>query len=508
MIQAVERNAAGVFRVPELVCSHIAGRTVPAQDNSRRLPVIYPATGEVVSELQQAEAEEVDAAVSAARDSFRAGVWRAMPVAERQRILRRIQGLVRDHAAELAFLECLAAGLPMAHLQRRQVPRAAGNFGFFADTIGQMAGESFEQEQGYLTVVTRQAAGVAALLAPWNAPLALASMQLASCLAFGNSCVLKPAEQTPLAIGRLVLLMEEAGLPPGVVNVVNGAGPVTGAELVAHPGIDRIAFTGGGVTAKHIMRAAAENLTPVHMELGGKSANIVFEDAELERAIDGSLLNIFSNNGQICIAGSRILVQRGIAEAFIDAFVRRARNIRVGDPMDPASEMGPLAFQSHYQAVLDHISRALADGAELLAGGHAIDALAPGYFLAPTVLRTASNDLPICQQEVFGPVVTIQEFDSEEEAFALANDSSFGLVSYVWTESLQRSLKAQQQIDAGTVWVNTPMMRDLRAPFGGFKQSGIGRDGPRQSAEFFTEEKATIVGRENSAVLRMGMADS
>jgi acyl-CoA reductase-like NAD-dependent aldehyde dehydrogenase len=329
-------------------------------------------------------------------------------------------------------------------------------------------------------------------------------MQLASSLAFGNTCVIKPSEYTPLSILRMVSLLEEAGLPAGTIGVVNGSGGVTGAALASSSDIDRIAFTGGGATARQVMAAASEHLTPVHFELGGKSANIVFDDANFERAVDGSLVNIFSNSGQICIAGSRILVQRGIAERFITAFVARTRSLTIGDPLDPTTEVGPMAFKAHQQRVLDHIARATNEGATLLCGGEAPANLSSGYFIAPTVFQVESNDLALCQEEVFGPVVSIQIFDDADEALALANDSRFGLVGYCWTNSLARAQAFQKQVDAGTLWINTPLARDLRAPFGGFKESGIGRDGPRQAADFFTEEKATISALGNPPIRKLG----
>jgi acyl-CoA reductase-like NAD-dependent aldehyde dehydrogenase len=353
--------------------------------------------------------------------------------------------------------------------------------------------------------VTREPAGVAALVAPWNAPLALASMQIASCIAFGNTCISKPSEYTPLAVGRMVELLREAGLPDGVVNQVNGRGAVTGQALVSHPGIDRIAFTGGTATARAIMQSASTHLTPVHMELGGKSANIVFDDADLDRAVDGSLINIFSNNGQMCIAGSRVLVQRGIAERFIDQFESRTAKIRVGDPMDPATEVGPLAYEGHMEKVLSYVEIARSEGAEILRGGNRREDLGPGYFVEPAVVLVEDNGLRICQEEVFGPLASIQVFDEPEEAIGIANDSDFGLVGYAWTENLQLALKLQDSIRVGTVWINTPLARDLRAPFGGMKNSGIGRDGPRQCAGFFTEEKATIVPRTPPPMRKMGM---
>lgn len=494
------------FDVPVRVTSRINGVLVPAGEG-HLLPIIYPATNEQVSELQEADAAEVGRAVAAARAAFDNGPWPKMSVPERQAILRKAQQLIAQHQEELAYLECLAAGLPMKHLQIRQVPRAAENFGFFAEYIGQMAGESFEQLPGYLTVVTRQPAGVAALIAPWNAPLALSTMQIASCISFGNTCVLKPSEYTPLAIGRMVELLEEAGIPPGVVNIVNGRGHITGDALVGHPDINRIAFTGGTPTARMIMAKAAQNLTPVHFELGGKSANVVFADADFEQAIDGSLINIFSNNGQICIGGSRILVQREIAERFIEAFVARTNNLLIGDPMDPASEIGPLAFKAHFDRVVSFADWATENGLKVLAGGEAVADCA-GNFFRPTVVQVDDNSSRLCQEEIFGPFTTIQIFDTEEEALAIANDSDFGLVAYLWTENLGRVMKFQQGIEAGTLWVNTPLARDLRAPFGGVKDSGIGRDGPRQCAEFYTEEKATIVAKGKVPLRKIGVKNN
>jgi acyl-CoA reductase-like NAD-dependent aldehyde dehydrogenase len=490
--------------LPDIITGHIDGISVAIQAGATLLPVYFPGTGEQIAELQEDGADQVSQALASARHSFAAGVWAGQSTAERQRVLREGARLIRAHADELALIECLCAGLPASHLASRQVPRAADNLDFFADYIGVMAGESFEQLAGYRTVVTRQPAGVAALFAPWNAPLALSSMQIASSIAFGNSAVLKPSEFTPLSVLRLVQLLEEAGLPKGVVNVVNGRGAVTGAALAASAEVDRIAFTGGGATARQVMAAASQHLTPVHFELGGKSANIVFADADLERALDGSLVNIFSNSGQICIAGSRILVQREIADTFIEQFVARTQSLRVGDPLNPDTEVGPMAFSAHRDRVLQHIEKAISEGAELLCGGHALPDLGEGYFISPTVFRVDSNQLSLCQEEVFGPVVSIQVFDDDDEAFALANESRFGLVGYCWTGSLTRAQAFQERVEAGTLWINTPLARDLRAPFGGFKESGIGRDGPRQAAEFFTEEKATISALGKPPIRKMG----
>ncbi|MCH1490985.1 MAG: aldehyde dehydrogenase family protein, partial [Luminiphilus sp.] len=315
------------------------------------------------------------------------------------------------------------------------------------------------------------------------------------------------SEFTPLSILRLVAILESAGVPPGVINIVNGRGAVTGASLAGSDHVARIAFTGGGHTAQQVMAAAANNLTPVHFELGGKSANIVFDDADFDRALDGSLVNIFSNSGQICIAGSRVLVHQDIASRFIPAFVERARQLQVGNPLDPQTEVGPMAFAAHQQRVLAAIKSAEASGAQKLCGDQDVSGLGDGYFVAPTVFQVSDNSLAICQEEVFGPVVTIQAFETDEQAWSIANDSRYGLVGYCWTESLGRAQAFQQRVDAGTLWINTPLARDLRAPFGGFKASGIGRDGPRQAADFFTEEKATISALGKTPIRKLGLGD-
>lgn len=508
MTALTERLAQTGLQLPELITGYQDGADLPADEGATTLPLYFPGTGEQIARLQEDDASQIAGAISAATVRFRAGDWSRAPVSERQQVFRSAARAIREQSEALGLAECLFAGLPSAHLATRQVPRAADNFDFFADYIGQMAGETFEQLPGYRTVVTRQAAGVAGLYAPWNAPLALSSMQIASCIAFGNSCVVKPSEYTPLSVLLMVKILESCGLPPGVINIVNGRGSETGAALAAAPGVDRIAFTGGGDTARRIMASAAQHLTPVHFELGGKSANIVFNDADLDRAVDGSLVNIFSNSGQICIAGSRILVQRQVADAFTEQFIARTRNLVVGDPLNPGTEVGPMAFAAHRDRVLEHIDRAIADGAQLLCGGKAMTQAGSGYFVAPTVLAVDSNDLPICQDEVFGPVVTIQTFDSDEDAWHLANASRYGLVGYCWTERLNRALAFQQRVDAGTLWINTSLARDLRAPFGGFKESGIGRDGPRQAADFFTEEKATITALEKTPLRKLGLSEN
>jgi acyl-CoA reductase-like NAD-dependent aldehyde dehydrogenase len=480
------------FAVRSRVTTFVDNAFLPSGSGTP-LPVINPATELQVSEAEEADPAGVDHAVGAARRAFAQGPWPRMEVAERQAILRRLAELIRQCARELAYLECLNTGIPMRHLALGQIPRAALNFEFFAEFIGQSAGQVYTQDARYLTLVTREPIGVAALIGPWNAPLALTSMKIAGCIAFGNCCVAKPAEQTPLAVARLMELIAEAGVPAGVVNMVCGRGAVTGEALVRHAQVDLVSFTGGTSTGRAVMAAAGAGLKPCSLELGGKSANIIFASADLERALDGALLGIFSNNGQQCLAGSRILVQRSIAQDFIDAFLARTAKLRIGDPMDPETEIGPLAFRTHLERVLSYVEVARADGARLLIGGARVAAFRRGFYMQPTAVLSPGSASRICQEEVFGPFATFVTFDDVDQAIAIANDSRFGLVSYVWSEHMPTVLSASRAIRSGVVWVNTPMVRELRAPFGGVKDSGMGREGGTSSMQFYTVEKSTTL---------------
>ncbi|MEN5147571.1 aldehyde dehydrogenase [Brevundimonas diminuta] len=472
-----------------MVTSFIDGAWI-GERGGYRLPAFYPGNGEIISELQEADAAEVDRAVRSARRAFDDPSWREMSVDARQAVLYRIADAIDAHAMELATLETLNAGIVRRDVLSRQVVRAAHNFRFFAEAISQQPGQVWQQIKDHLTFVTRHPVGVAALIAPWNSPLALASMKVASAIAFGNTCVLKPSEQTPLSLARMVEIINTI-TPPGVVNLVNGRGAVTGAALVDHPEVDLIAFTGGTETGRHIMQAAGRRLKPAAMELGGKSANIIFADADQERALDGALISIFSNNGQQCLAGSRILVQDSIFDEFVDRFVERARKIRVGDPLDDATEIGPIASARHRQHILSYVDIAKSQGATLLTGGKALDR--PGYFIEPTAVLAPSNSDRVCQEEIFGPFAAFVKFSDMEDAVRMANESQFGLVGYCWTQNIDKALRVSQAVRTGLMWVNTPMVRELRAPFGGVKDSGLGRDGAAASMAFFTEEKTTTI---------------
>lgn len=486
------------------VASFINGAVVAPRNSGHDLPVIDPATEAPVSQLREADAAEVDSAVTAARQAFDTGPWPRFGAAQRSAILEAIHDKLLAHSEELLQLEVLQTGLPISGV-RFHIARAAQNFKLFGEVSSQLAGQTYTQTPNYLTYVTREPKGVGALIAPWNAPLALASMRIATCIAFGNTCVLKPSEYTPLSMLRMVELIHEAGTPPGVVNLVNGRGAVTGVSLVSHPGIDMVGFTGGSETGRAILSAAGRNLKPCILELGGKSASIVFASADLEQALDGTLLGIYSNNGQQCLAGSRILLHRSIADRFIDAFVERTRKIKIGVPTDEKTELGPLAYRAHLERVLSFVEVAKADGAKLLTGGRRAAGFERGYYVEPTAVLAADNSARICQEEVFGPFATFVVFDTVEEAIAIANASRFGLVSYVWAQELSEAMRCSREIKAGVVWVNTPMMRELRAPFGGYKESGIGRDGATTSAEFFTEAKTTSIALGAVPMARLGI---
>lgn len=468
------------------------------------LRVVNPANEELVATIPEADAALVDEAVASARRAFEEGAWSRASVEERQNVLRACADAIDAHADAIADIECTNTGIPHSQVRGRQIVRAASNFRFFADYIGQTVGELYEQDPTYLTWIRREPVGVAALISPWNSPLALGSMKIASAIAFGNSCILKPAEQNPLGITMLVEALQEAGLPKGVVNLLNGRGATTGDRLVTHPDIDRISFTGGTRTGRIIMAAAGRNLTPSLMELGGKSANIIFDDADFDDALDGALIGIFTNNGQQCLAGSRILVQAGIYRRFVDAFVARTKQIRVGDPRDPATEVGPLVSRQHYDHVMGFVPTVTDDGARILTGGRRAPGFDRGYYFEPTVAEVDSNSHRLCQEEIFGPFASVMPFETDEDAYRIANESRFGLVGYAWSRNVERIMAAQTRISAGTVWLNTPMFRELRAPFGGYRESGVGADGGKSAEAFFTRQKAVSIPRGRLALRKLG----
>ena len=494
------------FQVPITPPEHAAGLSNGAivKGNGSEIPIFYPATGQQIGTLIEDGPQDVDRAVAAARKAFKTSGWPELSVEKRAEILEACERIILENIDELARLECLTTGLVMTQIKSFHLPRAAYNFRFFAQYISQARGERYDNTEGYMSTVKREPAGVAALIAPWNAPLALATMKIAAALAFGNCAVLKPSEQTPYSLMKLVSLLNDL-LPEGVLNLVNGRGGVTGAHLVGHPDIDRVSFTGGTVTGREVMAAAGRQLTPCTMELGGKSANIIFASADFDRALDSALLSIFSTNGQQCLAGSRILVETSIFDKFVDAFLARMSRIKVGDPMAPETEIGPIASKSHMERILSFVDTASEDGDRLLGGGNRIDDLGSGYFMNPTAVAAKSNSSTVCQAEIFGPFASFLSFKTEEEAISIANETEFGLVSYVWSDHLPTVMNVSERMRSGVVWVNTPLTRELRAPFGGYNNSGVGREGGHSCEEFYTEEKTTTIPKSPLNPFQFGM---
>ncbi len=469
----------------------IDGEYVKSSDQAT-FEVKNPATQEIIAHVSEATEQDVDLACRVARRAFEEGPWRTMPLAERCNKIRRMAEIILERKEEIARLEATDVGKPYPMAADHEIPRAAHNLKFFADFMEKQGGEVYPMEDQYLNYTRYEPVGVAALITPWNVPFMLTTWKLGPCLAAGNTAVIKPAEMTPMSVSLLGEIAKEAGIPDGVVNVIHGTGRVAGTVLTSHPEVDLISFTGSTATAKTIMKTGADSLKKVAFELGGKAANIVFEDANLDKAIPESIRAAFMNSGQICLAGSRILVQRSIFDEFVARFKKAAMDLKVGDPQNADTNMGPVVSEQHYQKVTSYLEIAQAENAKLICGGKRPDLpehLQTGYYLEPTVFVQENPKARICQEEIFGPIVTLIPFDTEEEALQIANDTEYGLNGVVWTENLQRAHRISHNVRAGTIWVNCWFVRDLRAPFGGFKKSGIGREGGHHSMEFFTEAK-------------------
>jgi 5-carboxymethyl-2-hydroxymuconic-semialdehyde dehydrogenase/aminomuconate-semialdehyde/2-hydroxymuconate-6-semialdehyde dehydrogenase len=485
--------------------SFIGGKFVQFSHH-HRVPVYDPATDQRLGDLLEADRSEVDLAARTAREAFEDGRWSGLSVEQRQNALMKIHDALIAGQSELADIESATTGIPLAQMKGFYIPRSAYNFKFFAEFVGQVGGDLYTQEPGYVTSVFREPVGVAGLLGPWNAPVTLCSMKIAAAIAFGNTCVVKPSEIAAAGMQRFMEILHNTGLPPGVVNLVNGRGPITGTALVEHPDINVVSFTGGTTTGRAILASAAKGIKPCTMELGGKSASIICADSDIDRALDAALLGIYGGNGQQCLAGSRILVEKSIEDKFIEAFVARVKNIKMGHPSQMSTEMGPLASKAHMERVLSYVDIAKADGAEILTGGKRVERMGNGYYIEPTVVRAKSNASRVCQEEIFGPFATFVTFDNFEEALTIANDSTFGLVAYVWTSNLDKANLAMRKLRTGTVWVNTPVVRDLRSAFGGYRESGIGREGGKGCMALYTEEKTTMVAIEKMPIRKLGMS--
>jgi 5-carboxymethyl-2-hydroxymuconic-semialdehyde dehydrogenase len=460
-----------------------------------------PVTNQPYARVAAGDATDVDRAARAARAAFDGG-WRDMPVRARAAILMRVADGIEARGAQLAAWESFDTGLPITQA-KGQARRAAENFRFFADLIVGLHEDAF-RSPGQLGYVLRRATGVAGLITPWNTPFMLESWKLAPALAAGCTVVLKPAEWTPLSASLLPEIMADAGVPDGVFNMVQGIGEVAGAALVAHPGVPLISFTGETTTGQVIMRAAADHLKGLSMELGGKSPVLVFADADLEAALDGCVFGVFSLNGERCTAGSRVLVERSVYDGFVARLAERARAVRVGLPSHPSTEVGALVHPEHYERVLGYVDAGKKEGARVVAGGGRPEHLPEGNFLAPTVFADVTPSMRIFQEEIFGPVVCVTPFDAEDDAIELANGTKYGLAAYLWTSDLARAHRVAERLDAGMQWINSHNVRDLRTPFGGVKASGLGREGGEHSLDFYSELRIVHVALGDTHVPRFG----
>jgi len=475
-----------------------------AVESKQVFETLNPASGEVLAEVARGGQAEIDAAVQAAKRAFPG--WAGKPAAQRARIMRKLGELLTAAVPELSELETRDTGQVISQTRKALIPRAADNFHFFAEIAAHMDGESYQSDTGHINYTLWQPVGVCALISPWNVPFMTATWKTAPCLALGNTAVLKMSELSPLTADRLGQLALEAGVPPGVLNIVHGYGAETGEPLVRHPDVRAISFTGSTTTGNRIVQQAG--LKKFSMELGGKSPFIVFDDADYERALDAALFMIFSNNGERCTAGSRILVQRGIYDRFVADYVARARRIVVGDPLDPDTTIGPMISPQHKQKVEHYIELGQQEGAKMVLAGKLPDLpahLRGGNWVAPVVFADVDNRMRIAQDEIFGPVPCLIPFDTEAQALQIANDCAYGLSSYVWTENTGCALRMAKAIEAGMVFVNSQNVRDLRQPFGGVKASGTGREGNHYSFEVFAEAKNVCLSYGNHPIPRWGL---
>jgi aldehyde dehydrogenase (NAD+) len=463
-------------------------------ESKTTFPVYNPATGDVLTEVAEAGEAEVNAAVAAARSALETKEWRMLSASERGALMWRIGDALEARSAELVRLEVLNTGKPLREAQI-DLREAIDAFRYYAGWTTKLQGDTIPVRGNVLNYTVREPVGVVGAIIPWNFPLLMAAWKAAPALACGNTVVLKPAEQTPLTALELAALAAEVGLPRGVLNVVSGYGENTGAALVRHPDVDKIAFTGSTAVGKIIMRNAADTLKKVSLELGGKSPNIVFDDADVDAAVRGSFNAIFYNAGQCCTAGSRLLVQRSVHDQLVEKLVERARKLQGGDPLDAKTRVGPLISQEQLDRVLGYIQAGAGEGAALLTGGRRAEpaGFERGYWVEPTIFDGVTAEQTIAQEEIFGPVLATMTFNDEEEAIALANRTIYGLAAGVWTTNVKRAHRVAQRLQAGTVWVNTYHPLDAASPFGGYKQSGYGRELGAYALDLYTQIKSVWV---------------
>jgi len=473
--------------------NYINGALVPAE-SGEYFDNVNPAIGQVYSHIPDSDERDVEKAVAAAKAAF--PEWSKCGVEKRYRILNRIADIIEQNMESFAKAESIDSGKPYAMASTVDIPRSHSNIRFFATSILHYSSESHQMEGSAVNFTLRQPIGVVGCISPWNLPLYLFTWKIAPALATGNCVVAKPSEVTPMTAFLLAKACKEAGLPPGVLNIIHGYGPKAGQGIIEHPEIKAISFTGGTNTGKHIAKTAAPMFKKLSLELGGKNPNIIFDDCDFDDMIVNTLRSSFSNNGQICLCGSRIYVQRGIYDKFKDELVKRTQFLKVGDPFSQVTDLGALVSKAHMEKVQSCIQLAEVEGGTILCGGTPVEMKgehAGGYYLRPTVIEGLGNECRTNQEEIFGPVVTIQPFDTEAEAIALANGVNYGLSATVWTQDISRAHRVAEQLQTGIVWVNCWMVRDLRTPFGGQKSSGVGREGGLEALRFFTEAKNVCV---------------